>query len=121
MADERYTALFKQKTKDACRLTLKYILERNIICGDALDLRTTEKTPQPIVFSEWSMPFHDSRILRRDFVFSELLPEESKKKRQPDFFTKPEHVSDYGEKVFLPAETRSYSPVHFLKVAEAYD
>jgi hypothetical protein len=47
-----------------------------------------------------------------------LLPDESKKDNQLGLFSKNEHVSDLGEKVFLPTETHSYEPVHFLKVGE---
>jgi hypothetical protein len=49
------------------------------------------------------------------------LPDDSKKYRQPDLFSKPELVSDLGEKVFLPTETHSYPLVHFLKVGEKHD
>ncbi len=52
--DQKYTILFKEKGQDGCRNAVKYILERNIIWGDALTLKTVGENPQPIVFSEWS-------------------------------------------------------------------
>ena len=119
MANEVYTALFKKKNKDSCRHTLKYILEKNIIWGDALDLKTVGPEPHQIIFAEWSFPLNNSLIKRRDFVFAELLPDDVRK--QPDLFSNNMHVSDLGERVFLPTETHSYPPVHFIKVAEAYD
>ncbi|MBM4422603.1 MAG: SAM-dependent DNA methyltransferase [Chloroflexi bacterium] len=118
IADERYTAIFKKKAKDDVRTVLRFILSKNIIWGDALDLKTVGAEPHQIIFSEWSFPLHNSLIKRRDFVFAELLPDESKKTRQPDLFSKPELVSDLGEKVFLPTETHSYPLVHFLKIGE---
>lgn len=118
IADERYTALFKKKAKDEARKILRFILSKNIIWGDALDLKTAGPEPHQIIFSEWSFPLHNSLIKRRDFVFAELLPDDSKKTRQPDLFSKPELVSDLGEKVFLPTETHSYPLVHFLKIGE---
>jgi hypothetical protein len=45
--------------------TVKYLLECNIIWGDALSLKTVGEHPQPIVFSEWS-PVNGSLIKRRD-------------------------------------------------------
>jgi hypothetical protein len=36
--------------------TVQYILDRNIIWGDALTLTTVGENPRPIVFSEWSLP-----------------------------------------------------------------
>lgn len=118
IADERYTALFKKKAKDGVRKVLRFILSKNIIWGDALDLKTVEPEPHQIIFSEWSFPLHNSLIKRRDFVFAELLPNDSKRTRQPDLFSKPELVSDLGEKVFIPTETHSYPLVHFLKIEE---
>ncbi|MBL8099832.1 MAG: SAM-dependent DNA methyltransferase [Anaerolineales bacterium] len=118
IVNERYTKLFKQKARNECRRVIRFILEKNIIWGDALDLRTVKKPIQQIIFSEWSFPFNNSMLKRRDFVFAELLPDESKKGNQLGLFSKNEHVSDLGEKVFLPTETHSYEPVHFLKVGE---
>ncbi len=59
--DHKYTSLFKEAAKEGCRNTVKYILTRNIIWGDALDLKTVSENPQPIVFSEWS-PVNGSMI-----------------------------------------------------------
>jgi hypothetical protein len=118
IADEKYTALFKKKAKDEVRRVLKFILEKNIIWGDALDLKTVGATPHQIIFSEWSFPFNNSQIKRRDFVFAELMPNEASKRNQPDLFSTNEHVSDLGEKVFLPTETHSYPLKHFLRIGE---
>lgn len=118
IADERYTTQFKKKAKDNVRKIIQFILEKNIIWGDALNLKTVDATPHQIIFSEWSFPFNNSQIKRRDFVFAELIPAHSTKIRQPDLFSKPELVSDLGEKVFIPTETHSYPLVHFLKIGE---
>ena len=118
IANGKYNALFKKKTRDEVRRVIQLILEKNIIWGDALDLKTVGATPHQIIFSEWTFPFNNSQIKRRDFVFAELLPNESNKGNQPDLFSTNEHISDLGEKVFLPTETRSYPPIHFLRVGE---
>ncbi len=120
-ADEKYTALFKRKTKPELRRSLRFILERNILWGDALTLKTPEDPPQPIVFSEWTFPFHNSLIKRRDFVFAELFPDEPKDHKQMGLFSQNRLLSDLGEAVFIPAETRDYKPVHFLKLGEEND
>lgn len=52
--DLNYLRLFKNKTNDNCRESVRFILERNIIHGDALSLKTVGDNPMPIVFSEWS-------------------------------------------------------------------
>jgi hypothetical protein len=116
--DKSYTTLFKKKTKNEVRRAIQFILEKNIIWGDALDLKTVGATPHQIIFSEWSFPFNNSQIKRRDFVFAELIPNEVTKRNQPDLFSANEHISDLGEKVFLPTETHSYPLIHFLRVGE---
>lgn len=117
--DKSYTALFKKKTKPEVLNAVQFILEKNIIWGDALSLNTVGATPRQIIFSEWSFPFNNSQLKRRDFVFAELLPDEPNKRKQLDLFSANEHVSDFGEEVFLATETQSYPPIHFIRVGEA--
>ncbi len=105
-----YSRLFKNGGKDKCREAVRFILERNIICGDALTLKTVGENPDYIVFSEWS-PVNGSMLKRRDFTFHGLLAHESMKEL-PRF-------SDLGEDVFIPTPERECEPVHFLKVANA--
>ena len=104
-----YLCLFKGKSQDDCRKSVRYILERNIIHGDALSLKTVGDNPNPIVFSEWS-PVNGSMLKRRDFTFHELLEHPSMK--EPPLF------SDLGEDVFIPKPETEYPPTHFLKVAD---
>jgi len=118
IVDKKYTMLFKRKAKDEVRKVIRFILEKNIIWGDALDLKTVGATPHQIIFSEWSFPFNNSQIKRRDFVFAELMPNESNKLNQPNLFSKNEHISDVGTKEFIPTETHSYPLTHFLKIGE---
>jgi hypothetical protein len=115
-ADERYTALYKRKVKEIVRCVVWYILETNIIHGNALTLKTEETLPQSIVFAEWS--FFGNKVTRRDFIFEELLPPELDKRRQKGLFEQNIEVSDQGKEEFLPKEKCSYPPVHFLKIGE---
>ncbi len=43
--DVSYTRLFKAAVKDKCREAVRFILERNIIWGDALTLNTVGEKP----------------------------------------------------------------------------
>ena len=67
--DQAYTKIFKESIKEECRNSVRYILGRNIILGDALTLKTVGENPELIVFSEWS-PVNGSMIKRRDFAGS---------------------------------------------------
>ena len=108
--DLNYLRLFTGKSNDDCRESVRYILERNIIHGDALSLRTIGDNPKPIVFSEWSL-VNGSMVKRRDFTFHGLLAHGAIKE-MPLF-------SDLGEDVFIPTPEKEYPPTHFLKVADA--
>jgi SAM-dependent methyltransferase len=107
--DLNYLRLFKNKTNDHCRESVRYILERNIIWGDALTLKTVGGKPGHIVFSEWS-PVNGSMLKRRDFTFHGLL-EHASTKELPLF-------SDLGEDVFIPTPEKEYQMTHFLEVAD---
>ena len=110
--DQKYNALFKNTAKDNCLNAVRYILERNIIRGDALSLKTVGEKPKPIVFSEWS-PVNGSMLKRRDFTFHGLLEHESVK-ALPLF-------SDLGDYVFIPTPEKEYPLTHFLEVGNAYE
>ncbi len=103
-----YFRLFKNRTNNKCREAVRFILDRNIIWGDALDLKTKTEPRVPIVFSEWS-PVNGSFLKRRDFTFHDLL-ERERIRGLPLF-------SDRGEDVFIPTPEKEYPPVHFLEIA----
>ena len=106
----RYQAKFKSAVNPECTRSIQYILQRNIIWGNALDLMTVGNAPEQIVFSEWS-PINGSMLKRRDFTFHGLM-DHAKMKEMPLF-------SDLGEDVFIPTPVREFPVVHFLKVADA--
>lgn len=104
-----YSRLFKNRAKNKCREAVRFILDRNIIWGDALTLNTVGEKPAYIVFAEWS-PVNGSMLKRRDFTFHDLLAHE-RMKELPLF-------SDLGEDVFIPTPEKEYPPTHFLEVAD---
>ncbi len=115
--DDNYRSLYQKKAKKECGKTVKYILGRNIIQGDALTFKTVEDNPQPIIFSEWSF-VKGSMIKRRDFAFHQLIPQ--KKQRQMGLFSDVEpQKSDLGGDIFIPEPVRDYPLIHFLRIADA--
>jgi SAM-dependent methyltransferase len=107
--DWSYKSLFKEE----CRNTVKFILERNIIRGDALTLMTVGDDPKPIVFSEWS-PVNGSQIKRRDFAFHELVSSDTGKDVEGQRM-----FSDLGEEAFIPEPVKEYPLTHYLRLANA--
>lgn len=49
---------------------VRYLLDKNILCGDALTLK--DAAGDPITFAEWSLVTGD-KVKRRDFLLNELL------------------------------------------------
>ena len=105
--DEQYTQLFKKKCQDACRESVRYILDKNIIQGDALTFKRVDKKDEPIIFSEWS-PVNSVMIKRRDYSF-EIL-------HNTQFGSDAGLFSDLGEEAFIPDPVKEYPVTHFLKL-----
>jgi SAM-dependent methyltransferase len=119
IANEAYSCQFNKSATDSVRRVVRFILQKNIIWGDALSLRTPDNI-KPIVFTEWSA-IGNNKIKRRDFVFSELMPEDKAPSDTLDLFAEPELLSDLGEPVFIPKEIHSYPLVHFLQIGNEDD
>lgn len=109
--DQIYTKKFKTKCKDNLRKNIEFILERNILQGDALTLKTNNDT-ELIVFSNWSL-VSDGRVKRSDFQFVDLTQTTDGKKTPSIFLI--EEVSDSGETIFSPMPVKEYPLMHYLK------
>lgn len=107
--DKQYTVTYKSKCKKSCRESVRYILSKNIIQGDALTLKTPDET-RPIVFSEWSIA-KDNLLKRRDYTLANLL--ENALPEPGTIF------ASLGEKAFIPRPIKDYPLIHFLKVGQA--
>lgn len=105
IVDERYTQHFKTDCLDAFTESVRYLLSRNILWGDALDF-TNPETKEPIVFSEWSA-VNSSMIKRRDYMFKFLV----EKTHQFSLF------NDEGEEAAIDEPVKDYPLVHFLKLS----
>lgn len=68
--NKEYTANVKEQANDLCRETVKFILRKNILCGDALTMQQADGSP--IIFAEWSL-VTGNQIKRRDYALDELL------------------------------------------------
>ena len=104
--DRIYNSLYKTDCKEDCRASVKFLLRRNILWGDALDF-TNPKTKEPIVFSEWSI-INGSMIKRRDYVFKFLV-------EQSHQFTM---FNDEGNPAAVDEPVKDFAITHFLKIAE---
>ena len=104
--DVIYTRLYKTDCKEDCKTSVKFLLKRNILWGDALDY-TNPETKEPIVFSEWSA-INGSMIKRRDYVFKFLVEQT----HQFSMF------NDEGNPAAIDEPVKDFPITHFLKIAE---
>lgn len=70
--DKEYTATAKSQANEQCREAVRFILRKNILCGDALTMLQADGSP--IVFAEWSL-VTGNQMKRRDFRLDVLLKE----------------------------------------------
>ena len=94
---------------------VRYVLEKNILCGDALTLR--DASGEPITFAEWSMLGGDL-VKRRDFLLSELLEGNVEKNEQASLFGEALMRWDFDEEAqaYIPAPIREYPPIDYREV-----
>jgi hypothetical protein len=101
-----YSKLFAENCKEECRRSIRFLLQRNILWGDALDF-TNPESKVPIVFSEWSAA-SSSMIKRRDYIFRFLV----EKTHQFSLF------NDQGDAAAIDEPVKDFPLVHFLKLGE---
>ena len=77
--DDSYSRECRKECNNETRDAAKHILGVNIVCGNALSMMCVDDnqqdTEQFIIFPEWTFPFNDARIKRRDFRLDVLLKE----------------------------------------------
>ena len=94
--------------------TVKYVLKRNILWGDALTLCTPEvSTPSlagragvGLVFSEWA--FIGKAVKRRDYTLDMLL--------RPRNFDGPSLFDELGDEVFMPEPCAEFPLLNYDKL-----
>lgn len=106
---EKYALLYKGKVNAQYLTSIRFILFRNIIHGDALTLKKVGLFDEPIIFSEWSVAFR-SMIQRRDFKMTTLL--ESQPIDELNLF------SDLGDEAFIPTPVKTYPLQNIYEIAE---
>ncbi|MBR4234908.1 MAG: SAM-dependent DNA methyltransferase [Clostridia bacterium] len=126
--DEEYTANCKQECREECREAVRYILERNILCGNALTLKKVnaagEDTEDPIIFSEWVFTGKSS-VKRSDYRLDVLMnenPDQSNYQGQLSLFADEANGADNwmidpdDPSKSIPKPIQEFSPVYYWKV-----
>ena len=109
--DAEYAANAGEQANEQCREAVRFILRKNIICGDALTMLRSDGTP--IEFAEWSLVSGD-QLKRRDFALNELLDGHTE---QMSIF---QDGWEYDEEIeaFIPAPVREYPLTDYRRVQD---
>lgn len=99
--EKEYEALFKKNIKQEYLDIVKFVLSKNILCGDALSMKTS--TNEPITFAEWSF-VKGSLVQRRDFHYEQLLTQNDK------------NETLFGD--FIEKPIKTYPLTHYLNLKE---
>jgi hypothetical protein len=105
---EIYNRCFPKSQNEEFLGSIKFIIDRNILLGDALTMKTPDGK-HSIIFSEWSF-IKGSLLQRSDYTFSDLL---AYKPEQNSLF------SDLGEEVIIPPAVKVFKPIHYSKIQNA--
>ncbi len=95
---------------------IRFLLQKNILCGDALTM--LQQDGQPITFCEWTFIGMGGKVKRRDFELAELLKnvEYDKPKTGEEGLL----FADTGEPTFVHLPKREYPLTDYLKLPD-YD
>ena len=122
--DKEYTKRMKTEANDIARNVARFVLRKNILCGDTLTMKKADGSP--IIFAQWDLISGDN-IKRRDFRLDELLEggkdAKSKKSAQMtmDDLT-PHSTFTYDEMTgtWMPNPIKEYPPTDYRRITD-YD
>lgn len=85
--DKQYKAVCKKECSDDMRDSIRFILSKNIVCGNALTLHEVDEngndTSEPILFSEWGF-VTGPQLSRSEYTFDEILKQNEDAKNKKD-------------------------------------
>ena len=82
--DKQYKAVCKKECSEDMRDYIRFILSKNIVCGNALTLHEVDEngndTEDPILFSEWGF-VTGPQLARSEYTFDEILKQNENPKQ----------------------------------------
>lgn len=109
--NKEYTKVCKSNANDDARNACKYILTKNILCGDALTLK--KENGQPIVFAEWKL-VSGNMLKRRDYRLDQLL--ESNEEQSSMFWLLEGWTFDEETNSYIPTPIKEYPLTDYRRI-----
>ena len=101
-----YESFFLNTSNSKFLSSIKYVISRNILWGDALTLKEPN-SKTPIIFSEWSF-IKGSLVQRSDYTLSDLI---SYRPHEKDSL-----FSEKGEEIIIPPPIKVFKPIKYTEV-----
>ena len=127
--DKAYKAACKKDCNEETRDSVRYILSKNIVCGNALTMmcvdENQEDTAEYITFAEFKTCGKMYMLKRRDYRLDVLLKANEKPKNQgqlsleaniDDIYNYLETNPVTGE--YMPKPLKEYNPLHYRRLKE---
>lgn len=117
-----YKATTKEEIPSYLETSIKFVLEHNILCGNALSLKKVDieqkDTDDPIIFSEWSF-VKPGMVKRREFRLDVLLAQDDIKNTSFELFDFSPYSQDYWmpdpvTKELIPKPINEYKACNYL-------
>ena len=102
---DSYEKVFEDTCSEDVEHCIRFILSRNIVCGNALDMK--DYKGDPIRFSEWKNP-SNGWINRKEYAFEDLM--NNGDEALP--------LSDEQVPYYIPKETKDFGNIDYRKVFE---
>lgn len=119
--DKAYTRNCKGECTDMCREAARYIINHNILYGDALTM--LQNDGEPIIFAQWDL-VSGNKIKRRDYRLDALMREEKKTKdgqmSLDSYADKAGFEYDEETDAWIPSPIREYPLMNYWEVQDAY-
>ncbi len=122
--NKEYTKRMKSEASDVARNVAKFVLRKNILCGDTLTMKKADGSP--IIFAQWDLIPGD-KIKRRDFRLDELLeggkdakPEKSAQMTMDDLTPHSTFTYDEMTGTWMPDPIKEYPQTDYRRITE-YD
>jgi hypothetical protein len=127
--DKAYKAACKKNCNDETRESVRYILSKNIVCGNALTMMCVDENQQDtdtyITFAEFKTCGRMYMLKRRDYRLDVLLKanEKPKDQRQLTMVSDEDNIYNYLETNpvtgdYMPKPLREYAPLHYRRLKE---
>ena len=117
---KEYKSVCKNETLPDCEEAVKFILQHNILCGNALSMLKVDSDgndiDEPIIFAQWDITTGDM-IKRRDYRLDELMKAQNEQMDMDMLLNGWEY--DEEMKSWIPSPIKEYPPINYWEVQNA--